>query len=317
MAGTLLAVVAGALALAPVGAVAAKPNLTLTVQLVPGTLTPGQNALAIVELANTGTDTLTDVKVTLRLPSSISAFGAPGCTPVGGSGAVVTCPFGKVAKGATAQAFVVTRVARRVQREQHLKVVFLLRVGPGNPAPIVSTSAAVVLASVSTRASEGSCLKVPKTLSATLHRQTTELPSPPVADPALRLPCTPLAVGVLPKPRSGGFRTGVSTVDLPKLTRPATVVLRFPDENLPDENLIHNLPPGAVPRFDNPDPLWVIDPAHAKRIVPLCKGGPRLPVGWQSCVARVLANDPDSDGDAGTITLLVRGAGFGDPKYVG
>ncbi len=111
--------------------------------------------------------------------------------------------------------------------------------------------------------------------------------------------------------------TAVSTVELPSLQHPARVVLRFPDETLPDESLIDNLPAYKVASFDNPDPLWVLEPGNARRVVPPCPTGPKLPVGWQSCVASVSASDPDNDSDAGTITLLVRGAGFGDPRFVG
>jgi hypothetical protein len=147
------------------------------------------------------------------------------------------------------------------------------------------------------------------------------LQSPPVADPALGLPCTPLAVGVDPKPDTGGYKTGVASVDLPKLSHPTIVKLVFANETLPDEGLIDNLPPGKKPSFDNPNPLWRLDPANpnVRYVVPKCKPGPAFPPGWRSCIIHVHAVDigPGEDTDQGWITLLVQGAGFGDPRYVG
>jgi hypothetical protein len=312
----LLAALAVAFTVAPTAA--ASPSLTLTVQLVPATLSPGQRALAVVQLVNTGREPLSDVAVTLRLPTLLTALGAPGCKPVAGSAGVVTCSLGEVGSGSVARALVVAQVAAHVSRQRQVTADFLLRVGSGSSQPIASAASAQVLKSTSAAGAE-SCLRQPRTLKATLDAQTTALPSPPVAAPSLRLPCTPLAVGVLPKPATGGFDTRVSTVELPSLKRPATVVLTFPNETLPDEQLIDNLPPGAVPSLKNPDPLWVVSPTDPslRRIVPLCPGGPKLPGGWQSCIVSVHSNDLDGGYDAGTITLLVRGSGFGDPRYVG
>ena len=112
-------------------------------------------------------------------------------------------------------------------------------------------------------------LMVP-TFTATLDQQTTELPKPPLADPALHLPCTPLSVGVSPNP--GGYKTAVSSVGVPKLTHPALVKLTFANETLPDERLISNIPPGRTPSYDNPNPLWELDGAApgGRKIVPVC-----------------------------------------------
>jgi hypothetical protein len=306
---SLLAALSAALVLVPFGESA--PSLVLTLSVVPGTLTPGESALAVVQLANSNPGPLRDVVVSMTLPSALTATSAPGCKLAAGS-AVVTCSIGQVAAGATARAYVVARVAPHLAAGTHVSVRFVLHTGPG-AAPISSRATAGV-AALGT-AGEATCLKVPHTLSATLDDQTTELPSPPVANPRLHLPCTPLSVGVLPQP--SGFHTNVSTVELPSLSHVARVVLSFPDEKLPDEQLIGNLPAGRVASLDNPDPLWVLSPVTgARRVVPACPGG-ALPLGWQSCVANVRQNDPDGDSDAGTITLLVRGEGFGDPRYVG
>lgn len=310
LAWTTIAALTAALVLVPFGR--SSPSLVLTMRVVPGTLTPGESALAVMQLANSTPGPLRDVVVSMTFPSTLTATNAPGCRFAAGS-PVVTCAIGRLAAGATARAYVVAHVASHLAAGAHVSVGFVLHTGPG-AAPISSRASARV--AVLGTAGEATCLKVPRTLSATLDEQTTELPSPPAANPRLHLPCTPLSVGVLRPPT--GFRTNVSTVELPSLSHVARVVLRFPDEKLPDEQLISNLPPGRTASFDNPDPLWVLNPATgARRVVPACPSGPRLPVGWQSCVANVRQNDPDGDSDAGTITLLVRGEGFGDPRYVG
>jgi hypothetical protein len=303
----------------------ARPNLRLTVQLAPGSISPGEHALAGVEFANTGPATLTHVVVTLRFPTILAALSASGCTPVHGSLETLVCTFGNLAPGRTASKLVVTRIVGQVTHERHVTVDFSLRVGSNGAPPILADASALLLGSRNA-ASEGSCKKVPTTLSASLEQQSTVLPSPPSAAGSLHLPCTPLSVGVDPKLRPGSpgippgeFRTPVATVELPLLKRPATVVLRFPDEMLPDERLVDNRAPGSALRLTNPDPLWksALAAPGPWTIVPRCKTGPTLPVGWQSCIASVHSTDPDGDDDAGTITLLVRGAGFGDPRYVG
>ena len=106
---------------------------------------------------------------------------------------------------------------------------------------------------------------------------------------------------------------------MPKLTHPALVKLTFANETLPDERLISNIPPGRTPSFDNPNPLWELDGAApgGRKIVPVCKPGPTLPAGWDSCIVKVFAVDPYGDLDQGYITLLVQGSGFGDPRWAG
>ncbi len=315
-AGMVLAALALALALVPT--VSARPDLELTVQIAPGTVSAGHDALAIISLANTGPSALPDVAVTLQFPSQFTRARAAACIPRAGSGVALDCRLGTVASGATRKTFVVALVSDHLKGERSVRVGFGLRVGPGNPQPIYTSASTVILGSGSaSSATQGACNVKPRTLSATLDAQTTELPSPPRAALSLGLPCTPLSVGVAPAPH--GYRTRLASVTLPRLTRPAVVVLRFPDETLPDERLISNLPPHTVPNVDNNrDPLWVINPldAHHRTIVPACPEG-RLPLGWQSCILGVRQSDVDGDADTGTITLLVRGAGFGDPRYVG
>ncbi len=309
-------VLATALALTASGGAA--PSATLTVQLVPGAVSAGQPALAVVSFKNTGASTLTNVVVTLRFPSTLTDIKAPACPGSRKSANVVACSFGDVGSGGTARALVSVMVVRHLTSARKINVAFSLRVGNGRPQPIFTSASAKVLAS-NDHAWRGSCRKLPQTLVATLDAQTTELPSPPVADPSLRLPCTPLSVSVAPKPASGGYHTNYASVDLPKLKRPAIVKLTFANETLPDEAMIDNLPPNARPSFDNPNPLWRVDlkDPSKKYVVPRCKPGPTFPQGWRSCIISVVASDTNGDFDQGTITLLVQGAGFGDPRYIG
>jgi hypothetical protein len=301
--------------LAPTGSAA--PNATLTVQLVPGAVSAGQPALAVATFHNVGPVTLSDVRINLHFPSGLSVVSAPGCTSVGGSSTNYVCDLGDVRAGAFARANVSARVTPNLAQSRNVRVGFALRVGPGTPLPVITGASAKVLAS-STVDKVGSCLEVPKTLTATLDQQETSLPAPPIIDPKLNLPCTPLAVGVSPTPPHRGFKTKLASVDVPKLSHPARVVLKFPNETLPDEGLIV-LPPGVHPSFDNPNPLWRLDDNGKRFVVPRCKPGPAFPPGWHSCVISVVADpkDPAHDYDSGTVTLLVQGSGFGDPHYIG
>ena len=303
--------------LAPTGAAA--PNATLTVQLVPGAVSAGEPALAVATLHNVGSVTLPDVRINLHFPPGLTVVSAPGCTSVGGSTTNYVCDVGDVRSGAYTKTNVSARVSSSLKESRNVRVGFALRVGPGRPLPVITGASAKVLAS-NTVDKVGSCLKVPHTLTATLDQQETSLPAPPVADPSLKLPCTPLAVGVSPTPPDRGFKTKLASVDVPKLSHPAKVVLTFPNETLPDEALIGGLPPGVRPSFDNPNPLWRLDDRTGRRfVVPMCKPGPTFPPGWRSCVVKVVPNpnDPAHDYDSGTITLLLQGSGFGDPHYIG
>jgi uncharacterized repeat protein (TIGR01451 family) len=322
-----VAAFAGVLAAAAVfaGLGTGKSNLPhgsarLDLQLVPGTVTAGQQALAIATLKNISHDPLTNTVVSFVLPSTLSYVSAPGCTSNNGTRTVVNCAIGDVASGKTVTVKAITRASHALTSGQAVKIIVALRVGPGVARPIFSSFAASALVS-SDASNRGSCTKVPQTLTATLNNQTTSIVAPSAADPSLALPCTPLAAGVGPVPTTGGYKTGSATVELPKLAHPAIVKLTFKDETLPDENMIDNLPAGAHPSFHNPNPLWVVDEANPdiRYVVPRCKPGPTFPPGWRSCIVSVLAIDPDQyhDFDAGTITLLVQGKGFGDPRFNG
>ena len=315
LATVIVAVAVGAAVAAPVSA---GPNATLTVQVVPGAISAGQPVLAVATFRNVGDQPLPNVVVDLRLPPGLALVeSAGGCRRAGGSARTAVCSFGQVASGATRRAYVTAEVSPNLGATRRVRVSFALRVGPGRPAPILSGASARVLAS-DDASNRGSCHRVPSTLTAILNDQVTALPTPPAAAPSLHLPCTPLAVGVEPKPAKGGFLTDVARVTVPALERPAIVKLTFPDETLPDEKMIDNLSPGAVPSYQNPDPLWRLDQKTGKRyVVPRCRPGPSFPQGWHSCIVSVESLDADGDDDTGTITLLVQGSGFGDPAYVG
>jgi hypothetical protein len=314
----LLAAV-GCCALAAVGVPApsgARTNVLLTVQLAPGTVSAGQAALAVATFQNVGATPLPNVVVDLRFPRGLSVSGTPhGCHRPGGSSVAVVCSLGDVPRGATRHAYVTARVAKSLGGVKRVRVQFALRVGAGLPAPILTGASARVLAS-NDASNRGSCRAVPRTITATLDHQITALPSPPKADPALRAPCTPLSVGVDPPP-AGPYKTKEATVGLPALVRPAIVKLTFANEQLPDESLEDDIPPGRTPSFDNPNPLWVLNPDGRRFVVPRCLTGNRFPAGWHSCILRVHAIDVNGDLDRGWIKLLVQGQGYGDPRFVG
>lgn len=294
----------------------ARPDLTLTVQVAPRTISPGQTALTVIDLANSSPGMLTSVVLTLRLPAGLSVLSAAGCTRERGSVGELRCAIGTVARGARIRRVVVAHAVGQASYARQAAVDYTLHVGAA--APIRGDVAATFLP-LNDAAAQGSCRKAPSTLSATFDEQTAALPSPPPVAASLGLPCTPLAVSVAPTPPDRSFRTPVAIAEVPRLVRVATIVLYFPAGTLPDERLIANLPRGAVPSFANPDPLWKTDPATPSGwiVVPLCKPGPTLPIGWQSCIVRVDATYASDLYDAGTITLIDRGAGLGDPRYVG
>jgi hypothetical protein len=295
------------------------PSATLTVQLVPGAVSAGEPALAVATFKNLSRGTLPNARVTLHFPAGLTVISAPGCGKITPATVNVVCGFGDVASGDSAQVSVVSRLSQHLSQNQGIRVTFALRVGRGTPEPILTGASAKVLASTD-EANRGACRKVPQTLTARFEQQVTSMPSPPTASDSLNLPCTPLSVGVQPTPAGAGYNTKVSSVDLPRLKKPAIVKLFFPNETLPDEKWIDNLPANAVPSFDNPNPLWRIDDkTGARYVVPHCKPGGVFPPGWHSCVFSVIAdpNDPLHDYDSGTITLLVQGNGLGDPRYIG
>jgi hypothetical protein len=259
--------------------------------------------------------------VSLHFPKGFTISKAEDCTAIPGSKVDVDCALGDIARGATKSANVIAVVDRSLPKAENVNVQFALRVGAGRPKPIVTGASAHVLASTD-GANRGSCLPVPRALSASLGAQVTALPAPPIADPSLQVPCTPLSVAVSPKPVGQGYHTDMASVGLPKLVHPTTVKLTFANETLPDENMIDNVPAGKHPSMENPNPLWIYYPDTGKRfVVPRCNAGPTFPQGWRSCILKVIATDtgngPSDDLDQGYITLYVQGAEFGDPRYLG
>lgn len=349
--GRVAAIVAVAVAtvaaLVGVARVEAGGSATLSIALAPGSVTAGQNALAIATFTNNGPSTLTHVVVTLTFLSSVSIVSAPGCTPGSGSTTTVVCALGNIHNG-TVQQIVITYVP---------SVAGSLTVnGSGTPAGTASnghggsgntvsaTSTPAIVFAADNPSNASNCLSSPTTLTATgnldtsegSEQQTTSLPSPPKVAGSLGLPCTPLSVGVGGNP-GGGHDTDIAIVDVPQLSSPATVVLSFPDEALPNEGVPGtpqtaaattacgaNLPvignlDGKTASNDNPNYLEEFDAGDSgtTHIVCGCNTGPTIPAGQDSCITNVTASDEDGDFDAGTITLLVQGTGLGDPAYVG
>jgi hypothetical protein len=309
------------LVLPAAGSSAGRPNVILSVRLVPGTVSAGQPALAVAVFRNVGSTVLPNVVVSLHFPKGMTISNPNGCTRVGSAGTEADCSLGDVPAGRTAQTSVTAELAKTLPHQPEIQVQFALRVGQGRPKPILTGASAQVLAS-SDAANRGSCLATPRALSATLDQQITALPSPPKADPSLNVPCTPLSVAVSPAPGGKGYKTQMSSVGLPKLTHPAIVKLTFANETLPDEDMIDNLPAGRHPSMDNPNPLWIYHPETGRRaVVPRCAPGNQFPPGWHSCIVKVIATDtgygPSDDFDQGYITLMVQGAGYGDPRYLG
>ncbi len=207
--GGLLALVLMAVSAAP--AVSAGANATLTVRLVPGAVSAGQSALAVAVFHNVGPVELPNVVVDLHFSSGLTVGTAPGCATVGGSAVEAVCSFGAVASGASRKAYVTARVSKNLGQAQKVNVHFALRVGPGRPQPILTGASAKVLAS-NNDSEKGSCSAKPAPI--TRDARTTRRPrsSPPSAAAAsLDLLCTPLTVGVEPKPASGGYKTKIAS----------------------------------------------------------------------------------------------------------
>jgi hypothetical protein len=300
-------------------------SASLTVQLVPGAVSAGQPALAVATFQNLGQATLPNVVVDLHFPTGLTVPAAPaGCTRPSGSLANVVCSLGDVSRGQTRHTYVTAHVSKTLSASTNIHVTFALRVGPGLPAPILTGASAQVLASTDA-SNRGNCKATPTTLVAVHENQVTALPSPPKASPSLGLPCTPLSVGVDPAPVAPAgvtFKTQEAAVVIPDLVHPTIVKLTFPNEELPDEKWENDIPAGRTPSFDNPNPLWLVNPTTGRLfVVPKCVGGDKLPAGWHSCVLEVHATDtgtgPTNDLDQGWIKLLVQGVGFGDPRYMG
>jgi hypothetical protein len=311
------AISAAALVAAGVGT--AGTSAALTIQVVPGSLSAEQTGLALASLTNNGPSTLTHVLVRVDFPSAVTVTAPAGCTPASGPVGSVTCSLGKLKAGTSATravSFGVPSGAASLQLSASA-TWDSESVGHGSSfahgrrdngkSQLTATSSPVTVFAAGDSTHVGTCA-TSGSFDAELNGQGTELPSVPATAGSLGLPCTPLALGVEPQPASfpSGFKTEIAVVDLPQLQQPATVLLSFPDENLPGS--VDNLYP--LREFPNwPDTSVIVT-------VPQCQGG-AIPSGFDSCIASVTPNDPDEDADAGTIALLVQGSGLGDPRYAG
>jgi hypothetical protein len=325
----LAGIVLVALLVAGIGgsASAATPSLTLTVQLVPGVVSPGKPELAVATFRNLSPVALPGVVVTVHLPHGFAIVSPGRCAVVEKTAGTVACPLGEVAAHATTTASVIARAPKTIPKETSVKATFALRIGSSKPNPILTGTSAKVLAS-NNDSEKGSCSVRPASITATLNDQKTSLVAPPSAAASLHLLCTPLTVGVEAKPASRTYKTEISSVGLPELKHPTVVKLTFPNETLPDERWLDDIVPGTKPAFDNRNPLWMLEPKApgGRRVVPKCTAAHTLPPGWLTCVLQVHATDVPSrtgpvdeadDYDQGWIKLLVQGTGFGDPRYIG
>jgi hypothetical protein len=298
---------------------AAPPSVSLTVQLVPGVVSPDKQELAIATFHNFSPVALPGVVVTVHLPKGFTVVSPGKCLILKRTAGTIACSLGEVSPHATVTANVISRAPKAIPRETSVRATFVLRVGAGRPNPILTGTSAKVLAS-NNDAEKGSCSVRPAPITATLNDQETALVAPSAAAASLGLLCTPLTVGVEPKPGGGSYKTQISSVGLPELAHPTVVKLTFANETLPDEKWIDDIVPGTRPAFDNPNPLWMLEAKApgGKRVVPKCKAGPSFPAGWRTCVIQVHAVDVyPGDYDKGWIKLLVQGTGFGDPRYIG
>ena len=336
-------------ALVGVAKVEAGGSATLAIGLVPGSVTAGQQALAVATFTNSGPSTLVQVLAKLTFSSPVSIDSAPGCLPRSGTATTLYCVLLNVKKG-TSQQIVISYVPS-VTGSLTLNGTATYA---GWQRPLIQTVSAssqpAIVFAAGDPTNSSNCLASPQTLTATgnlttsdgVGVQQTQLPNPPTVDPSLGLPCTPLAVGVGDVPSSGVADTNIAIVDVPQLSAPATVVLTFPDEALPNEGvpntsqttaamtacstsglpaapIISNLG-GKTASNDNPNYLQELGPGESvsgEHTVCGCDTGPTIPAGQDSCITNVTSADDDNDFDAGTITLLVQGNGLGDPAYVG
>ncbi len=306
---------------------AATPSLALTVQLVPGVVSPGKPELALATFRNFSPVALSGVVVTVHLPQGFTVVNPGKCLISKTTAGTVACPLGDVGPHSMTRASVIARAPKTTPQETSVNATFALRVGSSKPNPILTGTSAKVLAS-NNDAEKGSCSAKPSSVTATLNDQQTTLVAPSAAAASLGLLCTPLTVGVESKPASGSYKTQISSVGLPELAHPTVVKLTFANETLPDEKWLDDIVPGTKPVFDNPHPLWMLDAKApgGRRVVPRCTAAHTLPNGWLTCVLQVHAIDVPSRGeplnesndyDQGWIKLLVQGTGFGDPRYIG
>jgi hypothetical protein len=341
-------------ALVGVARVEAGGSATLSIGLAPGSVTAGTDALAVATFTNNGPSTLSHVLVTLTFSSSVELVSAPGCTPASGTATTLSCALGNLHKGVVQQ-IIITYVVPNASTTLTVNGTATWAAGTqsngngGSGDTVSAASSPAIVFAAGDPSNSSNCLATPQTLTATgslttsegSEQQTTQLPSPPKVAGSLGLPCTPLSVGVGPNP-GGGHDTDVAIVDVPQLTTPATVVLNFPDEALPNEGVPGtaqtiaaigacsggSLPPapvinnldGNTASNDNPNYLQEFasgDSGATRTVCGCANNGTAVPAGQDSCIVSVTSTDTDEDFDTGTITLLVQGNGLGDPAYVG
>ena len=262
----LIAFALGAALLLPVGASAdSRPNLILTVRLVPGTVSAGQPALAVAVFHNVGATPLPHVVVSLHFPKGFTIKNAEACTAVPGSKVDVDCTLGDIPSGASKNANVIAVVDRNLPQGENVNVQFALRVGAGRPKPILTGASAQVLASTD-GANRGSCLLAPRPLSATLGAQVTALPAPPTADPSLNVPCTPLSVAVSPAPFGQGYKTKHGERRLAQAGEAGDREADVRERDASRREHDRQRPGGQAPEHGQPEPAVDLLPGHRQEV---------------------------------------------------
>jgi hypothetical protein len=293
------------------------PAQSFTVAIAPNGSTAGAPAVAIGSFTNSG-PTVAHVAITLTFPFPVNVLGH-GCATLHVLTKTVACVIGPVATGATVSA-AVPFTAPATTGSFSLQGLAGFITGPPHPtAGLLKASATSTVFASNDPAHKGTCTNAisPLTTATADDQQislTDSVPAP--TDPSLQvLGCTPVGVGVT---ATAGFPTDVFSVDLPQLSTPAHVALNFPDELLP--KVPTNVPgnsPGAQTDNDQPAALLELTATNPAGVpVPVCTSGTTIPSGSDACIASVLFNDPDNDGDAGTINLIVQGSGV-DPRFAG
>jgi hypothetical protein len=296
------------------------PAQSFTVAIAPTGLTAGNPAAAVGTFTNSG-PAVAHVAVTFTFPFPVTVSTSH-CGSVRFFPKTVICAVGPVAQGATATvAIPFTAPAAAGSLTLQGLAAFVTTGSPPPKAGLLKASTTATVFASNDPAHKGTCTTVGSaSTTATADDQqvslTGTIPSP--SDPVLQsLGCTPVGVSVA---ATTMFATDVFSVDLPALSAPASVSLNFPDELLPivPTNVPGNAP-GVQGDGDQPAALLELNAAGtAGTPVPECTppGFTTIPSGSDSCIASVVINDPDNDGDAGTINLLVQGSGV-DPRYAG
>lgn len=325
-----LAVVAAvaAVALEAAGAAAAlgAPG-TLTLTLLPGSLTAGSAAVLQATFTNTGPTTDSAVTLTFTFPFNVSVPLANGCVSVPGSPTRVACIVGTVGAGqAATRAFKFTVPSGTTGPVTVNGLAAFLSASPPRGGVLAASATATsylpgqvqlpfTLPSGSTPlAAASGCVGPGGTVTATSSDQEqweeSNAQTQVTAGSPGSLPCTPIVAGVATDPGTGGADLIVKVPN----GSVVTAALSFPDDFLPFSS-------------DNDEGAGLFEypnyPATSPQVaVPFCNSADN-PAGWpgdnpvstDSCIQSMTIDDPtDGDADQGTVVVKVTGTAS-DPGY--